>query len=333
MNQSTTTAQIRWLTEEPSDDMVLDQARPEVLGQPQLVPDGQGSGWMDHVHHSIGMTIARSFTELIPSTRGQMVYLKHVTIDSKVPYLQIFTLRGGRVIQQYKGTTSSYLYGDGFDLFCHAQQREVSLWGEGGCSLDMVTLLIAMESLNNIIGEEDRNFLLQALGLEQMPSSIAREMPKSLSGILHSAMSHTYTGTSRNLFAQSRGLDYLSNLLEHFRGVQPVEETRSGLRQKVIRLKKELLQMEGKLPTLEALAQNYDVSARRLNSAFTREYGESIYSFITSQRLNQARIALQETDIPMKILASRLGYSHVNHFITAFKIKFGQSPGAMRQRG
>jgi AraC-like DNA-binding protein len=33
----------------------------------------------------------------------------------------------------------------------------------------------------------------------------------------------------------------------------------------------------------------------------------------------------------MKVIAERLGYSHVNHFITALKRKFGYPPGSVRK--
>ena len=333
MRESKNVTKIKWLIEESSSDFVLDQPRPETLGQVQPVPEGQGTGWLDLVHLPLGMTFARSHTELIPSSLGRLVFLKRVSMDSKVPFLQIHTLRGGRVLHQYDGTNTSYLYGDGFDLFCHGQHREVSLWGDGGSTLDMVAMVMSMESLDSIIGEDERLFLLRALALEQIPSGIVHKMPKFLSEILRSTMLHTYTGTSRSLYAQSRGLEYLSNLLEHLRGAQPVGEPKSVLRTKVIKLREELLQVEGKVPTLEALALDYQISARRLNAAFTREFGESIYSFITAQRLEQAKIALQSTEIPMKILANRLGYSHVNHFITAFRKQFGQPPGAVRRQG
>jgi AraC-like DNA-binding protein len=34
----------------------------------------------------------------------------------------------------------------------------------------------------------------------------------------------------------------------------------------------------------------------------------------------------------MKVLAERLGYSHVNNFIHAFSKRFGYSPGSLRHR-
>lgn len=331
MGKTSVQARIKWLIEQPKEDLVLDAGCPEFFSQPQFVPDNQGTGRFDMIQLSMGLMFARSYTRLGPGSRGRMLLLKRVSVGAEAPILQIQTLRGGRVFQQFEGSAVSYLYEDGFDFFCHGQQREVSVWGEGGCTLDMVTLVVDIAVLDSIVGPEERSFLLQALGIERMPSSIVRGMPRHLSSVLRSAMPASFTGACCLLEAEARGLEYLSGLLEHLRGVQPEIEADPGLARAVLRLKDELLQVEGRLPTLVSLARDYEMSARQLNLAFTRVFGESIFSFITVQRLEQARIALQETDIPMKVLASRLGYSHVNHFITAFRRRFGQPPGRLRK--
>jgi AraC-like DNA-binding protein len=36
--------------------------------------------------------------------------------------------------------------------------------------------------------------------------------------------------------------------------------------------------------------------------------------------------------VSFRSAATRLGYSHVNHFISAFKRKFGYSPGSLRRK-
>jgi AraC-like DNA-binding protein len=61
------------------------------------------------------------------------------------------------------------------------------------------------------------------------------------------------------------------------------------------------------------------------------EYGESIFSFLTNYRLEQARMAIEKSGQPLKVIAHRIGYSHVNHFITAFKRKYNYTPGSLRQ--
>ncbi|MGI9211733.1 MAG: response regulator transcription factor [Methylococcaceae bacterium] len=99
----------------------------------------------------------------------------------------------------------------------------------------------------------------------------------------------------------------------------------------VLMVRDYLMQREGKLPRLNALASQFGLSARGMNEAFIQEYGQSISAFINDYRLTQAHAALMQSDTPMKQLAARLGYSHVNHFINAFKRKFGYSPGSLRK--
>ena len=93
----------------------------------------------------------------------------------------------------------------------------------------------------------------------------------------------------------------------------------------------ELLQITADIPKLTDLAQKYNVTPSKLNQSFLNKYSQSIYSFLSNQRLEQAYQALSKTNIPMKTLAHKIGYSHVNHFITAFKKKFGVTPGSIRQ--
>ena len=74
------------------------------------------------------------------------------------------------------------------------------------------------------------------------------------------------------------------------------------------------------------------VTPFKLNQVFFENYNQSIYSFLANQRLDHAYQDLLETDIPMKTLAHKIGYSHVNHFITAFKNKFNVTPGSLRRK-
>ncbi len=112
-------------------------------------------------------------------------------------------------------------------------------------------------------------------------------------------------------------------------GLTPEQRSRERLR----RLHDDLMRMEGKLPTLEALAARVGLCARRLNDAFAREYGLPIHAFVTDRRLTAAYASIRDTDIPLKQLASRLGYAHVNHFNAAFRKKFGLPPGQLRREG
>jgi hypothetical protein len=74
-------------------------------------------------------------------------------------------------------------------------------------------------------------------------------------------------------------------------------------------------------------------SGHRPDIAHYLEYGASVYNFVTDHRLNQVHASIIASTTPLKTLAARLGYSHVNHFIVAFKRKFGYPPGSLRKAG
>ncbi len=77
----------------------------------------------------------------------------------------------------------------------------------------------------------------------------------------------------------------------------------------------------------------FRMSARRLNTAFADQYGLPIYAFIAEWRLNGAYVAIRDSDVALKVLANRLGYSHANHFNRAFRCKFGHPPGQLQRSG
>jgi AraC-like DNA-binding protein len=92
-----------------------------------------------------------------------------------------------------------------------------------------------------------------------------------------------------------------------------------------------LLSLEGDMPTLRDLAQKFGESPQCLNRNFVREYGQTIYATVINHRLTQAHRALLGSGVPIKTIAARVGYSHVNHFTHAFKSKFGYTPGSLRR--
>lgn len=98
-------------------------------------------------------------------------------------------------------------------------------------------------------------------------------------------------------------------------------------------LRQQLMNTSGKLPTLKELATAYGVTAAKLNDEFEACYGMKIFPYITQYRIKQAHAAILNTSIPLKTLASRYGYSHVNHFITAFRKHYGYPPGELRKKG
>ncbi len=189
---------------------------------------------------------------------------------------------------------------------------------------------VGVSVLSLLLGERHAQSLLAGLGIEASPSARTLRMPQHISATLYSSVSSRLTGGIRKLYAQARILEYLCVLADHVTG--DAAETQNSYKSKLMRqLHEELIHLEGKILPLNELAIRYGMSVRTLNNEFKHVFGQPIHSFIIDHRLNEAHIALQQSDIAMKLLAARLGYSHVDHFINAFKKKFDCSPGSLRR--
>ena len=140
-------------------------------------------------------------------------------------------------------------------------------------------------------------------------------------------------GRPRKLFAQARILEFIGALQDHFVRAQRRRPATLRRKETLARLHGDLSNLQGKVPSLDELSKEYGVPARTLNDAFQEEFGCSIAAHVTLVRMREARRALEESDVTMKAIAGRLGYSHVNNFISAFRRHFRVTPGSLRPRG
>lgn len=85
--------------------------------------------------------------------------------------------------------------------------------------------------------------------------------------------------------------------------------------------------------TLEGLAEVAGMSRSVFAARFVEAFGQSPIEFLTVLRLNQAARLLRSTDLPVKTIAGRVGYSSRSYFSRAFKTLYGLRPAALRTEG
>ena len=79
------------------------------------------------------------------------------------------------------------------------------------------------------------------------------------------------------------------------------------------------------------LARQLGLSEGSLRRKFKAATGTSLHAYVLQQRMVQARTMLTETDLPIKTIALRLGYSNVYFFSRQFKQMTGAPPATFRQ--
>ena len=84
--------------------------------------------------------------------------------------------------------------------------------------------------------------------------------------------------------------------------------------------------------SIEELSVVAGMNRTKLQSGFKNLFSKTIYTFALDLKMNQAKTLLtNDHHLSLKEIASMVGYSHVNHFSTAFKKKFEISPSNFKR--
>ena len=84
-------------------------------------------------------------------------------------------------------------------------------------------------------------------------------------------------------------------------------------------------------PNLSEIAQYVGLNEYKLKRGFKETFNNTVFGYLTDQRLNLARRYLLDTQQTAAEIASQLGYATPQHFNNAFKKKFGVTPYLVRK--
>ncbi|WP_211999601.1 AraC family transcriptional regulator [Chitinophaga sp. HK235] len=93
---------------------------------------------------------------------------------------------------------------------------------------------------------------------------------------------------------------------------------------------KELIDKEPETDhSLQKLSRQAGLNVFKLKNGFKSLFGDTVFGYINSLRMEKARKMLLE-GAPINTIAYQLGYSSPNNFSTAFKRKYGITPGKFK---
>lgn len=321
----------RWLIDPTAPEDLHTVPATEALQRVDFpVPPEIGHAWMERLPVAEGISLFRGIHRFRRETRDQRVPLGEFNYPFPEATLCVQVMEGGTAHHQEFYPPAELLFQPGHDFFRFAD-RFHTLSSIESVDSTMTALMITATVLTELMDEEVAEQLLNQLGLDSPPAIKVLPIPLAVSAPLRAAFSTDLQGHLQRLFAQSKVLEYLCALCTYAAARELPKPPLQSRPDRLQSLHEYLTQLEGRLPSLEELAVQFRMSARRLNTAFAERYGLPIYAFIADWRLNEAYVAIRDSDVALKVLASRLGYSHVNHFNRAFKKKFGYPPGQLRR--
>ena len=296
------------------------------------IPAGVGKGWIEFLNLSLGTSLCNGSFIFTPEASGLYIPLPMEHGDLEEPVFTIYSVRKGQVVVRSADIRQEFRLDNNIQAFTHRKHLDCTLLLDTNEAIELASIKISRSFLDRFFGAEETHRLLRTLSIEKVPSTQCMATPVYISEILHGNIHKPLAGNMGKLYAQVKILEYLT-LLAQYAGSLKSNEKDSVHKAKILKeIHDELIELNGIIPTLDSLSERFGMSSRVLNNEFKKKYGESIWSFVNNQRLHKAHNAIENSDIALKALSAQLGYSHVNHFITAFKRRFGYTPGSLRKQ-
>lgn len=88
---------------------------------------------------------------------------------------------------------------------------------------------------------------------------------------------------------------------------------------------------ENRAPNYHEIASTLGMSEATLRRHFKRAMSTSPHAYVLQSRAAAARVLLTETDMPLKVIAARLGYENEYFFSRQFRQIVGVAPGVFRK--
>lgn len=82
--------------------------------------------------------------------------------------------------------------------------------------------------------------------------------------------------------------------------------------------------------TPKNLAERFFVNQSYLSRHFRANMGETLTDYINRTRLENSKILIKSSDLPISVVALNVGYTDANYFVKLFKKRFGMTPSEYR---
>lgn len=142
------------------------------------------------------------------------------------------------------------------------------------------------------------------------------------------------SGMLDRLYQEARALEIVAEALAALAGSPLLSDSLS------LRHHRRLRELQGQLDkgeldqcSLAEIARGIGMSASSLQRAFKAFAGEGLFEYRRGRRLDVARQLLEREGWSVGDAAANAGYGSPANFATAFKRRFGCSPGAIKARG
>ncbi|MCL2895829.1 helix-turn-helix domain-containing protein [Brenneria tiliae] len=250
--------------------------------------------------------------------------------------LKVVIVESGELLCQFPQQNDLHIVGPVVCTIWNQDKAEGAQCFLPGSDLRYTSVSLSLETLSAHLPQEISARLVEGMRLDLTARPIMRvkPIPNPLQGLQAQLLACPMKGVARQLYLTGKALEIVAHSIETMMPEQKGEKVSVPRlnADDIARLYEAKDILETRLdspPSLRELSVCVGMNTRKLTVGFRRIFGDSIYSYLQSLRLETAYRLLATGEMSVSKVAYQIGYTPA-HLSVAFRKKFGFAPKNMR---
>lgn len=225
------------------------------------------------------------------------------------------------------GGHHNIMYSNGFDIEIENKTFEIETFG---IQFPKELFVDFTQNANDQIKRFSENILL---GKSDLLSQNWGAIDYSIEQVIRQIINCNYSTELKKMFLLSKSIELLVLSAESYSYSENKKEIfvkNKSDKEKIIAVRDLINENLNCPPNLNQIAKKIGLNEYKLKRGFKEVFNNTVFGYLTEQRLNLALQYLKDTQKTSSEIAYSLGYATPQHFSNAFKKKFGFAPKSVR---
>jgi AraC family transcriptional activator of pyochelin receptor len=225
------------------------------------------------------------------------------------------------------GGHHNVMYSNGFDIEIENKTFEIETFG---IQFPKELFIDFTQNANDQIKRFSENILL---GKSDLLSKNWGTIDYSIKNVISQIINYNYSDELKKMFLLSKSIELLVLSAESYSYSESKKKVfikNKSDKEKIIAVRDLINEKLNCPPNLNEIAKTIGLNEYKLKRGFKEVFNNTVFGYLTDQRLNLAMQYLKDTQKTSSEIAYSLGYATPQHFNNAFKKKFGFTPNSIR---
>jgi len=239
-----------------------------------------------------------------------------------------FCIKGNAAFQFNNGNYTLNI-NEQTSLLLYNPQRDLPIHLDISPESSLISILISIKKFHGLFSEEANYISFLSEDNKDKKYYKDGKITPSVSIVLNQLINYNLNQSIKNLYFKGKAYELLSLYFNKSEGTNieqcPFLVDESNVL-KIRKAKDIIISRMAEPPSLQELADEIELSLKKLKEGFKQIYGDSVFSFLFDYKMEVARKLLEAGEHNVNEVGLKIGYSTASHFIAAFKKKYGTTP-------